>query len=274
MSDDETRVPDLLLERYRLGELSPTEAAWLRERLENDAELQSRLQALADSDDEIHRRYPPGWLAAQVRARLAARRPAGARRRSWSRYWPVPALLATAAAFVLVLSPHLLERPPRAPSTSPFPAPAVAASGDERIKGLRPRLVLFRKTPTGSEEIADGAAVRRGDEVRVGYHAAGRPYGVILSIDGRGTVTFHLPAQGSQAVRLRSGGTVLLSHGYELDDAPRFERFYFVTSETPFLLTPVREAARRAAASGAAAALKLPGTFEQSTFSLLKEKKP
>src|SRR6185436_11941296 len=102
----------------------------------------------------------------------------------------------------------------------------------------------------------------------------GRTYGAIVSIDGRGAVTLHLPRQGARATRLPEGGeTVLLDRAYELDDAPRWERFFFVTGEAPFEIEPLLEAARRAAADPSAPAperLTLPPNLEQAVFSLEK----
>ena len=75
------------------------------------------------------------------------------------------------------------------------------------------------------------------------YQAAGRPFGVILSIDGRGAVTVHHPRDGRQAARLVPGQEVRLSSAYRLDDAPGWERFVLVTAEVPFDVAPVVEAA-------------------------------
>jgi cytochrome c556 len=67
---------------------------------------------------------------------------------------------------------------------------------------------------------------------------------------------------------------VLLDFSYELDDAPRWERFYLVTGDEPFDLEAVRRAARDVAAVGSEAAaplLEIPADLEQSTFTLAKE---
>ena len=72
---------------------------------------------------------------------------------------------------------------------------------------------------------------------------------------------------------LVSGRVILLDQSYELDDAPGIERFYFVTGETPFLVAPVMETARKAARHPPAA-LPLARELSQSTFSIQKEVKP
>ncbi len=145
-----------------------------------------------------------------------------------------------------------------------------------RLKGLRPALTLFRKTSEGSETLADGDAARAGDLIRIGYRSLGRRYGVIVSLDGRGGLSRHLPQSGAAAAPLQARGVVLLGHAYQLDDAPAWERFFFVTANAPFAVGTVEEAARKAAsgrtvAGQAPADLPLPSALEQSTFLLTKE---
>lgn len=59
-------------------------------------------------------------------------------------------------------------------------------------------------------------------------------------------MTQHLPVSGTTAVRLAASGVALLDAAYELDDAPRFERFCLVTSNRPFDVGVVLDAARTA----------------------------
>jgi hypothetical protein len=266
------RVPDLVLERYRLGELPPDETVALERRLEVEPDLAARLAALDRSDEEIRRLYPPAWLTEQIRSRRTDPGRTARPTWRWPLRWPVPAALALAATLALVLAPRLVS-PPSPESVVGVRSAPSAVAGD-RIKGLQPSLVLFRKTDSGSETLADGVVARAGDLVRVGYRAAGRTHGVILSIDGRGVVTVHLPARGNEAAPLRSGGTVLLDRAYELDDAPRFERFFLVTADHAFDVEPVVEAARRAAGAAARDELALSAPLQQTSFLLRKGGQP
>ena len=224
-ADDRTHVPDLMLEQYRLNELPATAAGRLEEQLRHDPSLRSRLDALAMSDEEIARSYPVDWLAQRVRARVSAAPTPGP---------PGFSRLAFGSAFALVVLVLLVPL-------------AMTTDEGDRIKGLAPSLAVYRRTAQGSEKLADGALARAGDLLRVGYISAGHHYGLILSIDGRGVVTRHLPVDGDQAVALRHESTVLLDNAYELDDAPAWERFYFVTADQPFNIGPVLAAAQRAA---------------------------
>ena len=256
-------VPDLVLERYRLGELPPADTDRVERLLSADAALRQRLEALERSDEEIARQYPARWLARQVRARAASREHGHSR-------WPLPLGIAAAAIVLVFAMPRAWPGQPRNGDTS-------ATAGDrDRIKGLEPALTVYRRTASGSETLADGSVARTGDLLRVGYIAAGRGYGVILSIDGRGVVTRHLPPDGDRAAALGRGGATLLDRSYELDDAPGWERFYFITGDTPFAVAPLVDAAKTAASAGAGripSSLPIARELSQSVFSLQKEVK-
>jgi hypothetical protein len=246
-------IPDILLERYRLEELPRDEAARLADRIRRDDALRRRLEALDRSDDEIR----GSGVLDRIVARPPDARPVS--RRRLVAYVAVPAAVAAIVLAALIVGPR-----------TPSPAPA---DGD-RIKGLTPALAVYRRTAQGSETLADGAVARPGDLLRVGYRAAGKPYGLILSIDGRGAVTVHLPPHADRAAALKRDATVLLDEAYELDDAPELERFYFITGDTPFAVAPIVDAARTAADHHPPAALTLPRGLEQSTFSVQKEARP
>ena len=162
---------------------------------------------------------------------------------------------------------------------SPFrPGPAAPVTDTDRIKGLQPALAVYRRSARGTETLADGDVARPGDLLRLGYTAAGRAYGVIVSIDGRGAVTLHLPPNGARAASLGRDGQVLLDQAYELDDAPSWERFYFVTGDSAFEVAPIVDAARRCGGPRTCdrrpRRSQYPGELTQSTFSLQKEVRP
>lgn len=261
-------VPDLILEQYRLGELPVAQAGHVERRLSVDAALRRRLDALEESDAQIARAYPAARLAQGVRARLTAVPSPAAR-------WRVPLAAAIAAMVLLFALPRVWIRGARDAAVG---AGTQASQDTDRIKGLQPSLAIYRRTAAGSETLADGSVARAGDLLRVGYVGAGRGYGVILSIDGRGAVTMHLPPGGGHAAALARGGLTLLDQAYELDEAPGWERFYFVTGDTPFDVGPIVDAARKASAgvSGTRpppAALAIAPGLSQSAFSIQKEVK-
>lgn len=258
-------VPDITLERYRLNELPPDEARHLAAQLDADAVVSQRLAALDASDQQIRMELPAASLAEGVHSRLRGQATTGAAPAlPWMR-WALPAAGALVLAFFIV-RPVALE--PRAT------APVAAADEDERVKGLDGALAIYRRIDGGSELLADGDRARTGDLLRIGYKVATPGYGVILSVDGRGLVTRHLPADGERAVPLAHGDTVLLDSSYELDDAPRWERFYLVTSQSAFDIEPVLTALRRAAPRDGSPTLNLGSDLGHVTFVLQKDTHP
>jgi hypothetical protein len=100
---------------------------------------------------------------------------------------------------------------------------------------------------------------------------------VILSVDGRGAVTRHLPANGARAALLGHDRMNLLDAAYELDDAPGWERFYFVTADAAFDVEGIVSAARQLAARDLRhppGLLPLGREFSQAMFLLQKEARP
>lgn len=104
----------------------------------------------------------------------------------------------------------------------------------ERAKGDGPRLFIYLKDGNKAVELDNNAQVGEGDILQMSYIAAGQTYGAILSIDGNGTVTYHYPESGPTSGMLDDSGEIPLDFAYQLDDAPGFERFFFITGTKPF----------------------------------------
>jgi hypothetical protein len=263
-----SRTPDWLLERIALGELPAEELAAARARLAQEPDGEARLAALEADSRATLEKLPPATVAREVELRSAAARRLEVAReqtRPLRRFAPALALVPALAAVAL----FVVVRPggPSSHAEGELPGPDVT-----RTKGLLPQLIVHRQGAAEPERLADGAGATAGDVVQLSYVAAGQPYGAILSVDGRGAVTVHVPETGAQSVPLAASGTHALPRAYELDDAPAFERFLFITSDTPFALDPVLAAARALAASADArtAPLALPESFTQVSFTLNK----
>ncbi len=223
---DKHPISDYQLERYLLREGTDDELAALDRRVADDPELAQRLAALERSNEELHQRYPPEWMRGQIELKL--KRAQGRRvQRTWSGYrlWAVPAV---ALILAVVAVPTLLDYQ----ETSEVPATRIKGSEQE------PRLLVFRKLAIGVERLQDEALAQSGDVVQLAYRSGGLQYGAILSVDGRGTVTQHLPTTGAEAVPLAAKDT--LDVAYELDDAPLWERFYLVAADRRFGLAAVK----------------------------------
>ena len=246
------RRGDWKLERFRLNELPEEEMREVQNALDEDPNLRARLKALEESDRKIRVSYPTERVAQQI-ARRSERRGMP----SMSRFGPRLAL----AAVVLLAVVFAIYLP------GPEVPPAWDRKGMDgiRLKGVKPDLLLYRKMASEVEQLADSSVAYAGDLIQIFYRAAGKPFGAIVSVDGRGTVTRHLPASGTRAVRLIQGDPVSLDYSYELDDAPKWERFYFLTADTSF---DVRDVTR--AAKGGPDSLRVGRAFEQFAITLYK----
>jgi hypothetical protein len=262
MTAQEKKTPDWLVERLALGELDAATAADVRRRLAAEGrDVEAELAAIATSNREILAALPPAMVAGTVRRRAEAR---PARRASWM--LALPLVVGGVAALLL------LARPAKQPQGDIDVTPEyLGPKGD-------PELNVYRRVGETSELLRKGARVSRGDLLRLAYRKnGGGAYGAVLSIDGRGQVTVHWPESNAKAAAtLSPDGEVGLPSSYELDDAPSFERFFFVTSASPFSMTTVLDAARALAAQPAAARtqlLSLPSAFKQKSVMLDKTAK-
>lgn len=262
-------VPALLVEQLALGELDAASAARVRAEIGSDDAL-ARVDV---SNREILADYPPERVAAEIRRKLevsANTKPAPSR--AWIPWLLAPTMAAAAALVWIVVR----EEPPTLATHV-----EIIDDGDTeetRIKGgVEPHLVIDRRTAAGHERLMTDQVVRSGDLLQVSYVPAGRRQGVIVSIDGAGAVTLHHPEAPGASPVLGEGSEVPLAHSYELDDAPGFERFVFVTRDgQPPIVDEVMRAAQQLAEDPTLATnapLPLPGAGWQQ-HSLMLRKAP
>jgi hypothetical protein len=242
------------VERLARGDLSEERAAALRREL-GEERLRELLDHVQREDEEILRAHPVARVSAHIRSRASAQKPAQPR-------WAWLAAPLAAGLLALVAVPML---------QTPTEGEPVEELDIVRSKGAPARLLVFRQTPSGAEKLSPNAVTRAGDRLQLHYVTGTRGYGVIVSLDGRGVVTPHLPLADKGAAPLAAGEESLLQ-SYELDDAPGFERFFFVTSSAPFSRAMVEDAARALSQSADPArdSLSLPAGMVQSSFVVQK----
>lgn len=249
-----TNLPDWLVERVALDEV----AAASRQRVEraDAAELAARVAALHDDNAAELAAYPAAPAVAQIEARIAA-----ARKQSRRRLIGLASVVSAAATVILVLA---LSRTTTAPAV---------VDDDEvtRVKGST-RLLAFRLIDDRVEKLEQDALVRSGDLIQLRYNGGGQRYGVIASVDGAGVVTLHHPVREDappEATAL-AAKTTALPNAYALDDAPRFERFFFITADEPIDVAESLAAMRALGEDGATASLELPAHVRQWSLRLRK----
>jgi hypothetical protein len=275
----ENRIPDLFIEKLLLDELPEHE----KEELLKDPKVQRRIVELKAENQRILEEYPPGEMARAIRRRVRQAEAQHARsaadhggilnwlrgqRRSFAAQPRWPRLVPVAGFALLVLVGGLLLIT-RGPSVFAPRGPAE----EVRLKGGGAYLTVYKQTGTDALALENGDAVAERNNLQIGYIAGTNQYGTILSIDGRGAVTLHFPMSSAADQSLEGGGEVLLPFSYTLDDAPDFERFFFVVSEKPFSVDEVLEAARKMVKEPQAAKsqnLRLPKGLEQTSILLLK----
>jgi hypothetical protein len=108
-------------------------------------------------------------------------------------------------------------------------------AGDTRIKGLDARMEVWKKTGDSAVQMPNLGEAREGDEIQLRYAVPEKCFGMLFSMDGNGTLTMHM-ADGSSAVALEPGKMTTLPFAYKLDNAPKFEKFFLLTSRAAFEL--------------------------------------
>lgn len=271
-----TSLPDWLVERAALDEVAPISRARIAGA--DPRELAERIAFVREDTAAELAGHPARSAVAQIEARIAAetRRRAGRRRRQLGVLG-----VATGAAAVLLFVRLATDRttsedglgPSRGTAAPGVTPPGATPPEVTRAKGA-PRLVAFRQVGEQAERLEPDAVVNAGDLIQLRYNPGGKSYGLIASLDGAGVVTLHFPLGEDappQATAV-SPETTTLPHAYALDDAPRFERFFFITANEPIdvqqSLAAVRSLARRV--DSATAALELPAGFRQGSLCLRK----
>jgi hypothetical protein len=215
-------ISELTLERYCLGEISPTEQTAIEAAIASDkalaAQFAARIAELKQSDREIHDKYHALYRNVSFTARRRAR----------TRRLAVGLCAAVLMLAVMVPVVRLFSR--------------AEAPQMDRIKGGN-ELRVYLKTDTGEATLARDMKLREGNTIQLAYIVNTEQYGAIFSIDGWSVVTPHYPDAG-QSARLTAGRQIPLNEAYTLDDAPLYEIFFFITSETPFNTEEILRSAR------------------------------
>ena len=268
-----TSLPDWLVERAALDEVSPA----MRERVEraDPRELADAIAAVrADNAAELAA-HPAGPAVAVIEGRIATevRQREQRRRQARVRWFGMLSTALAAAVVIVVVTGKRGTSDEAEQSVEPNVQPSVEHREVTRAKGL-PRLLAFRQVGERAEQLEQDSLVQAGDLLQLRYKPVGKNYGLIASVDGAGVVTLHFPASEdapAEATAL-APKTTALPRSYELDAAPRFERFFFITGDQPIDvqqgLASLRELARRNDSD--TAALELPARLSQWSLRLRK----
>jgi len=272
MSKQNTR-PDIILERYVLGELDERETQYIKALAAENKIIQKRIKEIQLSNKEILLKYPAKQMARQINKKLAQQVRVKQTRTKGFFLRPLPLVGFASACVVLLAAVFIIP-------LFLTSQPGVINHTDDttRIKGTdmkydKPLIAIFLKNGAQGEKLKDGSTVSAHDTIQVQYFAAQNKYGVIFSIDGRGKISLHFPYQESANTMLTQHKKVFLADSFELDDAPDFERFFFISSDSPLNTTEILAKAGQIAKDNDLAKkeyLDLPQKFNQTTFTLIK----
>ncbi|MDC7124626.1 MAG: hypothetical protein PQJ46_03610 [Spirochaetales bacterium] len=266
--------PDnIFIEKFRLNEITEDEMKILEEEFSDEQELKVEVDKIKASDTEILEKYKPKDVALAIESRIKVDDSVGLAKNKKNILFFTKAVKITsiAAAAVLVFIFGFSFYKP-ATSTGNWASSSDVVS-TERVKGLKPSLEIYRRVGDDVEMLSNRAHVSARDLLQIEYIAGSSSYGVIFSIDGRGLVTLHYPLRSGVVAKLDTDGAVLLPYSYELDDAPGFERFFFVAGGAEFDIDKVLYAAYTLASHGSAAKrgfLDIPENYYQTTILLRK----
>jgi hypothetical protein len=192
------------LDRFRLGELSPTEASQVQAHLEECALCRAAADVLASAESEFRASAMP----------LRTPRRAGRRTLAWG-----AGALAVAAASVLAFQPTL----------------------GVRSKGAPASVGMYVQHGQDVRRALPGEGVAPGDSVRFVYSSREPSYLAILSLDGAGVATVYFP-QGAEMVALPAAQDALLPLATQLDSVLGDETVLALFCRSPHALEPMREA--------------------------------
>lgn len=251
-------ISDLKLERYALGELPGLEKEEIESLMKKDAALAARFESIQKSNKEILSLYAPEGMALKIQWKYNSDTAVSKKKKKFSALPFLSFAGGILSLFVLIFA--------MVSYLSWF-------NGPDRPKGVS-EIKIYRKTKEGAELLSSGVTAKRGDRFQIKYFAADQKYGIIFSIDGSGYITLHFPGSEHGSLLLDQGGEVALFESFKLDNAPGFERFFFVTSKKEFNIDQALNAGYRLAEDPEKAKtgkLVLPKRLNQDSFILLKE---
>jgi len=235
-------IPDWKLERFLTGDLPEEEMNKLRELEANDAVFANRVKMLREDNKAILSKLPFEKLAANLGTVTET---AGTAAKNAPRFTLVKFAAAAMFVFAIALVAFFAQRETSVMNErvgsdvanvngSQNTQVALAENeSDTRIKGLEARMEVWKKTPAGIVQLNDLDSVGEGDEIQLRYAVPEKCFGLLFSMDGNGALTLHM-GDGVKAIELAPGKMNSLPFAYKLDDAPYFEKFFFVTSPKEF----------------------------------------
>jgi hypothetical protein len=230
-----------LLERSVAGDLSKSEHRLLRARLDVEAPLSERLEALRTLDREFDNRFAWAEVEGKVQDIVASRRASSAaggeardvgEQRYWRAMWigGLCALVATLSVMVIDPEgePSIFAEAPQSSSgpVTLWPQQKAAPLGQSGL------LQAFVFEQGRAQLLGPGASVAAGTRLQFRV-ASEQMYLALLGVDSSGTIKTYVPARGSVSLPWTPGPPQPLGTALELSATPGSEVFLAFMSAEP-----------------------------------------
>lgn len=223
---DVKQISDFKLERYLLGELPEVEMVALRKREAEDELFAARVKMMREEGERFLAENPFSGLEDKLENDQRS-----VERSLWLR---VAAVLVVAfGIFSVVVLNRQTEIVNESSATSGMDVAMADVDNGTRIKGMTAGLEVWKKMGDSAVQMVNLGEAREGDEIQLRYRVPQKCFGMLFSMDGNGTVTMHM-GEGNRAVELEPGKMTTLPFAYKLDNAPKFEKFFLLTSGEMF----------------------------------------
>ena len=223
---DVKQISDFKLERYLLGELPEVEMAALRKREAEDELFAARVKMMREEGERFLAENPFSALEDKLENDQRS-----VERSLWLR---VAAVLVVAfGIFSVVVLNRQTDIVNDATAASGMDVAMADVDNGTRIKGMTAGLEVWKKMGDSAVQMVNLGEAREGDEIQLRYRVPQKCFGMLFSMDGNGTVTMHM-GEGNRAVELEPGKMTTLPFAYKLDNAPKFEKFFLLTSGEMF----------------------------------------
>jgi hypothetical protein len=239
------RVTQREMEQYILGELSDARLREIENHLKENSKLRKEIDRIKNSNKMILNRYPAKKITEKIFAGLS-REMNKEKKEIKNRPVFIRKLLYVSPLLVLTIlviftNIDFFKGKTDRPDKNSF-------EQTTRSKGLNHAYLIVYKLAQGKiEQLKNRGRANPGDTLQLIYSSPKESHGVIFSIDGRGGVTLHFPNNPLLSTALQKSKKVKLTTGFLLDDAPDFERFFFLTSNSEINVARILEKARNRA---------------------------
>ena len=233
-------IPDWKLERYLTGDLPAGEMREIRELEKTDEIFANRVKMLREDNAAILRKMPFERLSEKMDAMSVRSNSAGNTVHVNFRLvkFAAAAALVLAVVSVALFGQREVVGTAQSEDGAQVMDVAMVDAQDEgtRIKGMDARMEVWKKTADSAVQMSNLDEAREGDEIQLRYSVPEKSFGLLFSMDGNGSLTMHMGA-GNQAIELAPGEMTTLPFAYKLDNAPKFEKFFLLTSRNSFSIS-------------------------------------